>query len=118
MGTENFSIVPRNALTLDYEKVTEDRRETAGHLTVTILDVGVYINKLYVHKEHRRQGIGTKLMEQALRMFAGQTILLIPEPWADCSVGFRELYDWYARLGFVDVTDKYADGRCIMELNG
>lgn len=61
-----------------YFGIAKEQNQIVGLITLRRVDKNILImNRLYVHSHFQRKGIGTKLMEEALKMFQGYQELRI-----------------------------------------
>ena len=63
-----------------------------------------WITSLWVHPDYRRQGYGTRLLDQVITERGDVPLYLIVSPFTDQPLSLAQLHAWYARWGF-DVTD-------------
>ena len=63
-----------------------------------------WITSLWVHPDYRRQGYGTRLLDQVITERGDVPLYLIAYPFTDQPLSLAQLHDWYARWGF-DGTD-------------
>ncbi|EMI41691.1 GNAT family N-acetyltransferase [Rhodopirellula sp. SWK7] len=61
---------------------------------------GVFVCRLQVKIEHRRQRVGTEIMQRILTEHGDRPIYLHPAPFNGEPMDTNQLTDWYQRLGF------------------
>ncbi len=68
---------------------------------------GWYLTSIFVEREYRQKGIGTKLMKKVLDK-CGRPIYLMAT--GELGGDVRLLKEFYGRFGFVDYRQKNSDG--------
>ena len=73
-----------------------------GYLTCHKSKDGNYIliKGIYVKKKYRNKGIGTKLLQRALKKYNGKEIRLRARPYKQFSLTTRQLIKFYEKFGF------------------
>ncbi|MDW8033331.1 MAG: GNAT family N-acetyltransferase [Nitrososphaerota archaeon] len=107
---------------LEYFKifVAEANGETVGciHSLDYLYDCG-YIGGLLVHRDYRKMGIGTKLMEAALSSLnAKHVYLFVEEKNTDAirffdKIGFRKIYRRFFYIATTTLNEAFQDDLCI-----
>lgn len=74
----------------------------------------MWFTNLWVHGDHRRKGLGTKLLQTAVDELGGYDCYLQVLAYADQPLSDEQLTAWYGRFGFGQsgapgVLKRYAD---------
>lgn len=67
---------------------------------------GVFLFRLWVQPERRRQGLATDLLRDVMLNVSGQNVYLAPAPFLDSPMTLDELGAWYERLGFAWIDEQ------------
>lgn len=77
--------------------------QTAGTVSITPNGPSLKVHNLTIRPEHRRQGLGRRLMEEVLSRFGDQRLELSAEPFGAPRTDTQTLIDFYQDLGFIRV---------------
>lgn len=97
--------------------VVSVKNETIATANVHALDLGMLLlTDVWVHHEHQRKGLGTRLMRAVIEQFGKQEIHLNVHSYAGQPLSNQHLIAWYASFGFHEVNG--APGRMVRRGEG
>lgn len=90
-----------------YLGLDDAKGEAIAHVRLFRRNATYWITDLWVAAEHRKQGIATRLMNEAITLYGDRVLYLEVRPYTDQPLTYEALAAWYARFGFAatDVPD-------------
>lgn len=80
--------------------VVNPKDETIAHVKTYFRHGVHWMTDVWVDPEHRRQGLATRLIREALAAHAGEAIYLTVHGYTNQPLSDEQLAAWYSRFGF------------------
>ncbi len=80
--------------------VVNAKDETIAHVKTYARHGVRWLTDVWVDQEHRRQGLATRLLHEALAAHVGEVIYLTVHGYTNQPLSDVQLTNWYARFGF------------------
>ena len=115
MSTRQYKIVRRHN-TFHISSFIDGEQDRVSYALATKQHIphGWYLHDLFVHEDHRRQGIGkrlVRLMQRSIKEAGDSSIYLMPA--GERAHEIKKMAGWYRKLGFKK-TQRFAEGGWIM----
>ena len=75
--------------------------DTIAHVRLFRRNQTWWITDLWVAAEHRKKGLATRLMTEAVQLYGDRVLYLEAQPYTDQPLAIDALTAWYGRFGFV-----------------
>ncbi len=81
--------------------IVSEKNETIATATVERMHEVLWLNNVWVHGDHRRKGLGRRIVTTAVHEFSHEDIWLNVYPYTSRPLDTEQLSAFYASFGFV-----------------